>query len=79
MGSVGGYNVGYDECSRTTEFVNSPGRLDIARVSYTMVTPADNKQKKHTLSTPTSHHQATLSLGRASVGSVGGCGVGYDE
>ena len=42
VGSVGGYNVGYNECSRTTHFVTAPGRLDIAigtSVSEAMVPP----------------------------------------
>ena len=45
MGSVGGYNVGYNECSRTTHFVTAPGRLDIARVSNAMVPPTDDQSK----------------------------------
>ena len=34
VGSIGGYDVGYDECSRTTEFVTAPGRLDIAHHTH---------------------------------------------
>ena len=41
MGRVGGYDVGYDECYRTTHFMTAPGRLDIPRVSDAMVPPAD--------------------------------------
>ena len=43
MGRVGCYDVGYDECSCTTEFATAPGSLDIARVSDAMVPPADNQ------------------------------------
>ena len=45
MGSVGGYDVGYDECSHTTDFATAPGRLDIARVSNAMVPLAENQPK----------------------------------
>ena len=44
-----------------------------------MVPPADDKSKQHTLSTPPSHHWATISLRPADVGSVGCYNVGYDE
>ena len=67
MGRVGGYNVGYNECSRTTNFATAPGRLYIAQ------------SKQHTLSTPPTHHRATLSLKPAYMGNVGGYYVGYDE
>ena len=43
MGSIGGYNVGYDECSHTTEFAADQARLDIALVSDAMVSPADDQ------------------------------------
>ena len=49
MGSVGGYDVGYDECSRTTHFATATGRPDIPRVSDAMVPPAENQSKQHTL------------------------------
>ena len=43
MGSVGGYGVGYNDCSHTTDFVTAPGRLDIVRVSNAMVPPAGDQ------------------------------------
>ena len=43
MGGVGGYNIGYDECSRTTDYVTAPGRLDIASVYNAMVPPSDDQ------------------------------------
>ena len=57
--SVGGYDVGYDECSRTTDFLTAPGRLYIVQ------------SKQHKLSTPPTHHQTTLSLRPADVGRIG--------
>ena len=65
--SVSGYDVGYDECYCTTDFVTPPGRLDIAQ------------SKQHTFSTPPTHHWATLSLRPADVGSIGEYDIGYDE
>ena len=79
VGSVGVYGVGYDECSRTTEFVTAPVCQDIACVSDAIVPPAHNQSKQHTLSTPPSHHPATLSLRPADVGSIGCYDVGYNE
>ena len=43
VGSVGGYGVGYNDCSHTTDFVTAPGRLDIVRVSNAMVPPAGDQ------------------------------------
>ena len=71
MGIVGGYEVGYDDCSRTTDFATAPGCLYIARVSNDIAPPDDNQSKQHTLSTPPSHHQETLSLRPADVGCIG--------
>ena len=79
MRSAGGYDVGYDECFCTTDFVTAPGRLDIARVFDDMVPTADNQSKQHTLSNIPSHHWATLSMRRADVGGVGGYDVEYNE
>ena len=76
MRNAGGYDVGYDQCSRTTHFVTVPGRLDIMRVSDAMVPTEYDKSKQHTFSMPSSHHLATLSLKRADVGSVGCYEVG---
>ena len=39
VGSVGAYDIGYNECSCTTNFATAPGRQDIARVFDTMVHP----------------------------------------
>ena len=75
MGSVGCYNFGCDECSRTAESATALARLDIARVSDAMVPPDDDQSKQHTLSTNTSHNQASLSLRPADVGSIGGYDV----
>ena len=78
MGSDGEYDVGYDECSRTTNFATASGRLNIARVSDAMVPPAEDQSKQHTFSMPPSHHRRTLSLRRADVRSAGGYDVGQD-
>ena len=67
MGSIGGYNFGYDECSYTTNFATSSGLQDIAQ------------SEQHTLLTPPSHHQATLYFSPEDVGSVGGYKIVYDE
>ena len=67
MGSVGGYDVGYDECSRTTKIAILPGCLDIAQ------------SKQRILLTPTSHHRATLYLRPADFWRDGGYDIGYDE
>ena len=40
--SAGGYNVGYNEYSCTTNFATAPGRLYIAYVSDDMVPPPGN-------------------------------------
>ena len=48
LGSIGGYDVGYEVCSRTTDFATAPGRLYIAHVSDTMVPPDDYQPKEHT-------------------------------
>ena len=72
----GGYDVGYKECYRTTHFATAPVRLDIAHVSDAMVPPADYQSKQDTLSMPTSHHWATISLRRADIGGIGGYDVG---
>ena len=79
MRGVGGYDVGYYECSCTTNFVTAPGRLDIVRVFDAMVPPADYQPNKHTLLTLPSDYRATLALRPADVGSVGGYDFGYDE
>ena len=68
MGRVGGYNVGYDECYHTTDFVTTPGRLDIAHhthvadavatgknVSESMVPPADATTLDPLVELPNSH------------------------
>ena len=67
MGSVGGYDVGYDEFSCTTNFVTAPGHLDIAQ------------SKQRILLTPTSHYRATVYFSPADVWRVGGYDIGYDE
>ena len=67
MGSVGGYDVGYDEFSRTTKFAILPGYLDIAQ------------SKQRILLTPASHHRAKIYLRPADVWRVGGYDIGYDE
>ena len=42
VGNVCGYDVGYDECARTTNFATASGRLDIVRVSNAMApSPGD--------------------------------------
>ena len=56
VGRFGGYDVGYDECAHTNDFVTALGRLDIARVYDSMVPPAEYQPKQHTLLTTTSHH-----------------------
>ena len=78
MGNVCGYDVGYDECARTTNFATALGRLDIVRVSNAMIPPADNQPKQHKFSMPTSCHHSTSSLRRADVGSIGGYDIGCD-
>ena len=68
MGRVGGYNVGYDECYHTTDFVTTPGRLDIAHhthvadavatgknVSESIVPPADATTLDPLVELPNSH------------------------
>ena len=67
MGSVGGYDVGYDEFSCTTNFVTAPGHLDIAQ------------SKQRILLTPTSHYRAKIYFSPADVWRVGGYDIGYDE
>ena len=79
MGRVGGYDVGYDACFRTTNFATALGRLDIVRVSGAMVPPPYNQSKQHTFPMPHSHHHATLSLRHTDVGNVGCYDVGYDD
>ena len=68
MGSAGGDDVGYDECSCTTNFVTAPGRLDITHhthvaaaaatgtnVSEAMVPPADDTTLDPIVDHPESH------------------------